>query len=261
MNHEYITELDGPQSRIEGKRRILHKGGGGTSTTNNTVPDELKPLANLYTQQATGIAETPFQAYGGQRYADLNPTQTQGLDMVTNRALGGSQTMNNAEGSLNQFIQGGNTNPYLDSMVSKAQGSVVDQFNNMVKPQTEAAMQQSGSFGNSGYQQLMQNQQKAAVDSMGDIATQMYGQAYGQDQQNKLSAIGQAPTFGNAAYQDAGQLLSAGGIKQQAEQNPLDFAYQQSQQAADYPFKQLQATGSVLQGNMGTNTTSSGGGK
>lgn len=264
MNEYELSEayIGGPTGRIEGKRRILGGDGGGqTSTTTASIAPELKPLANLYVKQATDIANTPYQAYTGQRYADLNQTQNLGLDMVQNRALGGSQTMDNAEGSLNQFIQGGQTNPYLDSMVSKAQGSVVDQFNNMVKPQTEAAMQQSGSFGNSGYQQLMQNQQKQAGQQMSDIATQMYGQAYGQDQQNRLSAISQAPTFGNAAYQDAGQLLSAGNIKQQAAQNPLDFQYSQFQQQQDNPYKQLQATGGVVQGNMGSQTTSSGGGK
>lgn len=243
--------------------RKPHGGGGGgqTSTTTAAIAPELKPLAALYTQQATDIANTPFQAYTGQRFADLNQTQNQGLDMVAQRALGGSQTMNNAEGQLNQFIQGGNTNPYLDSMVSKAQGSVVDQFNNMVKPQTEAAMQQSGSFGNSGYQQLMQNQQKQAGQQMSDIATQMYGQAYGQDQANKMQAIGMAPTFGNAAYQDAGQLLSAGNIQQQQAQQGLDFNYNQFQAAQDNPYKQLQATGGVVQGGMGSQTTQSGGGK
>lgn len=243
--------------------RKPHGGGGdsGTSTTQPSIPNELKPLANLYTQQATQIAKTPFQGYDGQRYADLNTTQNLGIGMVQDRALSGSQTMNNAEGALNQFINGGNTNPYLDSMVSKAQGSVVDQFNNMVKPQTEAAMRNAGSFGNSGLNQLMQNQQKAAGQQMSDIATQMYGQAYGQDQANKLSAIGQAPTFGNAAYQDASQLLNVGNIQQQQDQNNLDFGYNQFQEAKDYPFKQLQATGGVINSNMGSQTTQSGGGK
>lgn len=255
--------LDGTPAAWDEQRKPHFGGGGGgqqTSSTASTIPEELRPLATLYTQQATNIANTPFQAYQGQRYADLNQTQNMGIGMVQNRALNGSQTMNNAEGGLNQFIQGGNTNPYLDSMVSKAQGSVVDQFNNMTKPQTEQAMQNSGSFGNSGYQQLMQNQQKAAGNQMADIATQMYGQAYGQDQSNKLSAINSAPTFGNAAYQDAGQLLQAGGLQQQNAQNPLDFGYQQYTNASDYPFKQMQATGGVVGSSMGQKTTTSGGG-
>lgn len=266
MNNYELSEayIGGPTGRVEGKRRTYGGGGGGgqqVSTQQSTIPDELKPLAALYTQQATDIANTPFKAYEGQRYADLNATQNAGVGMVQQRALNGSPTMRNAEGGLNQFIQGGNTNPYLDSMVSKAQGSVVDQFNNMVKPQTEQAMQNSGSFGNSGYQQLMQNQQKAAGNQLSDIATQMYGQAYGQDQSNKLSAINSAPTFGNAAYQDAGQLLQAGGLQQQNAQNPLDFGYQQYTSAGDHPFRQLQATGGVVGSGMGQQTTTSGGGK
>lgn len=238
--------------------RKPRKGGGTqqtTSTTTPSIPGELKPLANLYTQQATNYANTPYQQYNGQRYAGLDPSQALGIGMVQERALGGSQTMDNAEGSLNQFIQGGQTNPYLDKMVSKAQSSVVDQFNNMTKPQIEAAGVNSGSFGNTGYQQMMQQKQKAAAGQMSDIATQMYGGAYGQDQSNRMQAIGMAPTFGNAKYQDASQLLNAGNILQQEQQKPMDFQYQQFKEAADHPLKQMQATSGVLGQNMGSSTT------
>ena len=263
---KYNALLHGTPQAWDIQRKPHGDGGGSSPTTSVTtpsIPEELKPLASLYTNQATQYANTPFQAYGGQRYAGLDPTQQAGLRMVENRAVGGNPTMRNAEAGVNQFIQGGQTNPYLDAMVGKAQRSVSDNFNNMVKPQTETSMRQSGSFGNSGLQQTMQNQQKAAGQQMGDIATQMYGNAYGQDQANKMQAIGMAPTFGNAAYQDAGQLLTAGNIRQQAAQNPLDFKYQQFQQAADHPLKQMQATSSVLGGRMGSSTygTAPSGGK
>lgn len=262
IKHDGPFALDNATRTEYGKKRVYGAGGGGqTTTSSQEIPAELKPLANLYVNQASQIAQTPFQSYQGQRYADLNQTQNQGLDMVANRATNGSQTMNNAEGALNGFIQGGQTNPYLDSMVAKSQQSVIDGFNNMTKPQTEAAMQHSGSFGNSGYQQLMQNQQKAAGQQLSDISNNMYGNAYNTDQANKMQAIGQAPTFGNAAYNDASQLLNAGNIQQQNAQNPLDFQYQQYQNAQDYPFKQLQATGNVVGQSAGTSTTSSGGGK
>lgn len=250
-----------------GKKRIYGGGGSGgggssTSTTTASIAPELKPLADLYVKQATNIANTPYQGYTGQRYADLNQIQNMGIGMVQDRALNGSATMNNAENSLNGFIRGGNTNPYLDSMVNKAQSSVVDNFNNMVKPQTEAAMRNSGSFGNSGLDQMMQTQQKAAGQQMSDIATNMYGNAYNTDQGNKMQAIGMAPTFGNAAYQDASQLLNAGGIQQNQQQQGLDFGYNQFQEAQNYPYKQLAATGGVVGQNMGSTTqgTQSGGG-
>lgn len=239
--------------------RTPHGGGGKgnvatSSVTTPSIPAELKPLANLYAQQAQNYATTPFQQYGGQRFAGLDPSQTLGIGMVQERALGGSPIMKGAEGALGQFIQGGQ-NPYLDQMVSRAQGSVVDQFNNMTKPQLEAAAVQSGSFGNTGFQQVMQQQQKAAANQLGDIASQMYGGAYAQDQSNRLNAIQMAPVFGNAPYQDASQLLNAGNILQQERQNPLDFQYGQFKEAADYPLKQMQATSGALGQGMGTSTT------
>lgn len=234
-------------TRMDGGRRIYGGGGGGsTSTSTPVIAEEFKPLANLYTQQATQLANTPWQAYGGQRYADLNNTQQAGIGMIQGRAMNGSATMGNAESNLNQFIQGGNTNPYLDSMVQKAQDSVKSNFN------TSAV--NSGSFGNSGLQQ-----QYAA--GLTDVATQMYGNAYNTDQSNRMQAIGMAPTFGNAAYHDAGQLLNAGNLQQQQVQNNLDFGYQQYQDAQNTPYKKLQTIGGVVGQAQGSTSTTSGGGK
>ncbi len=55
------------------------------------------------------------------------------------------------------------TNPYLDQMVQRAQDSVKSNIN--------TAAINSGSFGNSGVQEMMQR-------GLGDVATQMYGQDY-----------------------------------------------------------------------------------
>lgn len=261
MKHEFSVYDQHDQGPQRFGPRKLFKGGGGSSTTTPTIPAELSGLASTYNNLGINYANTPFQAYQGQRYADLNGTQQQGIGMVQDRALNGSQTMGNAEGALNQFIQGGQTNPYLDQMVNKAQSSVVSNFNNMVKPQLETAGVQSGSFGNSGLDQRMALQQKAAGQQMSDIATQMYGQAYNTDQANRMQAIGMAPTFGNAAYNDAAQLLNVGGIQQNADQQNKDFAYNQFQQQQDYPIKQMGAISGVLGQGMGQTTTQKGGGK
>lgn len=297
-------------TRKEGGRVIYGGGGGGgqSTTTTPTIPDELKPLANLYVQQASQIAQSPFQAYGGQRYADLNDTQNLGIGMAQNRALYGDQTINAGAGYLRETMGAGNSldnpygnvsaganayagaNPHIDQAVQRAQSSVVDSFNNMAKPQLETAMVGSGAFGNSGLQQQMQLQQKAAGQQMSDIASQMYMQDYqtqqglaenalnrgmqaqqfnsqmGQDWFNSrqnagLNAAQLGLNYGNQAYQDAGQLLNAGNVQQQQQQNNLDFGYSQFQDAQNYPFKQLQATGGVIGQNIGSTTTSSGGGK
>lgn len=247
----------------DGIRRVYGGGGGGESTTTQNIPEELKPLATKYASDAINLSNQQYTPYGGQRYADLNSTQNAGIDAITQRALGGSQTINNAENALNQNINGGQTNPYLDSLVSKAQGSVADQFNNMTKPQTESAMANSGSFGNAGLNQLMQNQQKAAGQQMGDIASSMYGQAYETDKNRQMQSIGMAQGFGNQAYQDAGQLINAGNMQQDQAQQGLDFNYSQFQDWQNDPYKKLAAMSGVFGSMPGqsSTTTSTGGGK
>lgn len=249
-------------TRKEAGRLVCGGGGGGSSSTAMPeIPNELKPLANLYTKQATDIAATPFQAYTGQRYADLNGTQNQALSMIQQRAQNGSPVLDQANQTLTQTLQGGNTNPYLDQLVSKAQSSVSDNWNNFTKPQSEAAMVNSGSFGNSGLQEQQDNLRKAAVQQSSDIATQMYGNAYNTDRSAQLQGLSLAPTYGNQAYTDAGQLLNAGNTQQNAQQNNLDFGYQQFQDAQNDPYKKLQAIGGVVGQSTGQKTTSSGGGK
>ncbi len=261
MNHDltvYHPDDEGP--RRFGPRRLFKGGGGQTSTTEASLAPELRPLANLYTDQATQVANTPFQAYTGDRFADLNGTQNQALGMVQDRATNGSPVMSQADQTLTSTLKGGNTNPYLDQMVGRAQQSVADNWNNFTKPQTESAMVRSGSFGNAGLQQHQDLQQKAAVQQSSDIATQMYGNAYNTDRANQMQALSLAPTYGNQAYTDAAQLLNAGNTQQNNDQQNKDFAYQQFQDAQNDPYKKIQAIGGVIGQNMGSKTVSTGGG-
>ena len=255
LNEQLSAEFGGPAiggwPTTEGERIKPRKGGdsGGTSVTKQEIPAELKPLASAYANKAMDLSSQAYNPYTGDRFADLNSTQQQGVDMVQQRALNGSQTMNNAEAALNANIQGGQTNPYLDEMVNKAQDSVRSQFN------TGAVS--SGSFGNSGLQEQFAN-------SLGDVATNMYGNAYETDRNRQMQSIGMAQQFGNQAYTDANQLLSAGQLQQDQTQQDQDFAYQQYQEQQDLPYKQLAAMSGVFGTNLGASSTtnqSGGGGK
>lgn len=224
--------------------------GGGTSVTTQEIPAELKPLASRYTQEATKLFDTPYQAYTGQRYADLNNIQNTALQSTINRSMDNS-TINNATSNLNQVMSGGQ-NPYLDAMVNRAQQNVMSNYG--------TAAMNSGSFGNSGLgQQLAQG--------LTDTATQMYGNAYAQDQSNRLSAISMAPTINQAGYQNAQQLMNAGQTLQDQQQQNMDFNYQNFLDKQNYPYKNLAAAAGVFGSNLGgsstttSNQSSSGGGK
>lgn len=223
-------------------------GGGGNqnSTTVQSIPTELKPLATDYVNQAMKLSNTPYQAYTGNQVADLNSTQNQGIQAITDRATNGSATMNNAESNLNQMMNGG-TNPYLEGMVGNALKQVGGQVNSQ--------------FGGSNYGTTA-NQQTLA-NSLGNTATSMYGNAYNTDQANRLTAIGMAPTFGNQAYTDASQLLNAGQLQQDQAQKGLDVGYQDYLAAQNDPYKKLAAEAGIFNSNLGgtSTTTGTGGGK
>lgn len=239
----------GSCTRIEAGRLICGGGGGdsGKSTTTTEIPKELKPLATAYANKAMGISGQPYTPYNGIRYEGLGGGQIDALLKMDARARNGSQTIRNAEGALNSnFLSNSAGNPYLDQMVSKAQDSVRSQFN------TGAV--NSGSFGNSGLQEQFAN-------NLGDVATQMYGQAYDADQGRKLQAIGMAQQLGNQDYYDAERQLQAGQVVQDEFQKQRDFQYQQFQEQQDLPYKQLAAMAGVFGSGLGqTSTTKSSGG-
>jgi hypothetical protein len=236
--------------RVEGHRLAVCKGGGGggTSTTTQKIPTELKPLARAYTSKAIGLGKQAFTPYGGDRFEDMNAYQGAGIEGIVDRATNGSQTIDNAENALNtRFL--GDGNPYLDSMVQRAQDSVTQNFGN--------AFINSGSFGNAN---LMDQYQQ----NLGDTANQMYGQAYEGDQSRALQAIQMAPTYGNMAYEDAGQLMNAGQFLQDQGQQERDFDYSQFEAQQNDPYKKLAAMSGVFGSNLGstsTTTQSGGGGK
>jgi len=252
MNRRYLYAQGEPlgdsATRLEPGRRVYGGGGGGKSTTTQSIPNELKPLAATYAGQAIQAGQTPYTPFTGQRFADLNADQTSAIDLTRDRALNGSPVMDAANAALTSTLQGGQTNPYLDALVGKAQKSVVDSYNLTQRPGQIAAGVGSGSFGNSGLAEAQAHQDSQLQQNLGDIATSMYGSAYDSDRARQLSALQLAPTYGNQAYTDAAQLAGAGATQQQQQQQGLDFGYQQFQDALNQPYKNLQVLGAPFTG-------------
>lgn len=249
--------------RALGMMRACGGGGGGDSSSSSSIqyPDEIKPLLNNVANLSSQLYNKDWQGYGGQRYADLNGTQQQALQGISDRASGGSDLWKQAQGNLQQMM-GDQQNPYLDQQVANAQKSVVDSYNLTAKPQMEAAMVGSGSFGNSGLQQMQQQSQNQLQQNLGNVATQMYGDAFNTNQANKLQALGMAQGYANQDYTDLNQQLNAGNAYQDQAQNNADFNYEQYQSQQDDPYKKLQAMTGVMNNTAGsTTTTKQNGGK
>jgi hypothetical protein len=93
----------------------------------------------------------------------------------------------------------GQSNPYLESSIDKAQGDVVRNYNMTTQPAYNSAMVKSGSFGNSGVEQMNANAQKNLQGSLGDISTSMRGQDY--ESQKNMYQWDQG--FNRSLYNDA----------------------------------------------------------
>ena len=242
--------------------RVYGGGGGGDSTSSSKIeyPEEIKPLLRNVASLSDDLYATPFQAYNSERFAGLNNIQQQALQGQINRAVSGSPIMGSANQNLMELM-GNQQNPYLDQQVQAAQQSVLDNYNQAVKPQTEAAQVGSGSFGNSGLQQMQLAQQSQLQQNLGNVAAGMYGDAFAQNQQNRLQALGFAQPFANQDYADLSQILDVGNVLQDQAQNQADFNYDEFMRQQDDPFRKLQAMTGVMQGTAGSTTTTTGGGK
>lgn len=88
--------------------------------------------------------------------------------------------MDNLGMSGNPFL--GQNNPYLQKQIDSTMGDMAQNYNLLQKPNQEAAMVGSGSFGNSGLQQLQQKSLYDQQQAMGNTANNMRMQDYGQQQ-------------------------------------------------------------------------------
>jgi hypothetical protein len=235
-------------------------GGSDTTTTSQSIPDWMRPYAENYMQASTQVANLPYQSYGGQTTAQLNPYQTAGYNAQAQRAIQGSGVNDAASGQLQDTLNGKylNNNPYLDQTINAAQSDAIRGYNQSIVPSQNAAMARSGSFGNSGIQQSIDNQNHDFGQTLGNIGSTIRANDYGNERSRQMSAIGMAPSIANQDYVDASALQNAGQGFQSQEQKNLTDQYGRFQEANNYPQTQLNTLGKGLGFNFGQNSSSTG---
>lgn len=196
-------------TRMEGGRLICGGGGGGGSKTSTTqsIPNELKPLATAYSDKAMDLAGTKYEGYGGQPVANLNGVQSAAGSIAANRANWGDGLFNQAKGTMLSGLESGNVatynpyavssdvgsaapasnggtngyagqNKYLQQNIDAAMGDITRNYNDAVAPGLTTQMVGSGSFGNSGAQASTQNALNDLTKNLGNTAAGMRMQDY-----------------------------------------------------------------------------------
>ena len=134
-------------------------GGGSTSTTQQNIPEELKPLATAFTNKAIGVGETGYQPFTAPRFAGLTGLQNAGIGQTANRALGGSGVIDagnnwltgqiNADpmqATRNEFA---GSNPYLQQQIDASLGDVTRMVTDAACPTNDGG-QDDARIGSSG---------------------------------------------------------------------------------------------------------------
>ena len=219
----------------------------------------MVPYYQDYLAQSQQTADMPYNPYGGQTVAQLNPYQTGAADATAQRALQGSPLISGASGELQKTLGGdylNQGNPYLTSVIDKTMGDVTRNYNNVIRPQQDALMARSGSFGNSGVQSTINDQVQGLAGQLGGIGSNMRYQDYNKERNRMQGAVGMAPQIAGQDYIDANALGQAGNMYQQADQANLSDQYRRFQEAQQYPLHQLDVMGTGLKIGPQTGTVS-----
>ena len=250
-------------------------GKGSTSTSTMKPPKEIMEAYKKSLGMAEQATQTPYQQYGGQLVADLNPTQQQGIANVNasqGAALpyiqqGAQYTAQGAQGVtpglVNQFMS-----PYLSNVVGATQKNLLESQQQQTSGLRSGAIQ-AGAFGGdrSGIAQaeMARQQGLAGGQVIGGLLNQGYGQALAGAQnqvQNYFTGGQQMAGLGTAAQgsmlQGAQAQMAAGAQQQATEQTQLQAAYDQFLQRQAYPYQQAQFYANIAQGiGAGAGGTSS----
>lgn len=107
---------------------------------------------------------------------------TTGIDPNASTSLGFAQSGSSPSWAAgNPFL--GQNNPYLNSQINSTMSDMARNYNLLAAPQSATSMANSGSFGNSGLDQMNQNQLLNQQQAMGQTANNMRSQDYNNQQQ------------------------------------------------------------------------------
>lgn len=226
--------------------------GTGSQTVEAGPWNEQAPWLTFGFDQAYQNFMNPAEYFPDATYVSFSPQTQMAMELAQNRALGGSPlemqaqnfAMQNAArnpfqrvnrfqnqfgmGSqpdmfgLMQTAQGQNlqANPFLDDMYGAASRAMTEQFQEATMPGLNMTFGAGGRTGSGAHQHALQNAQDQLGQNLGELASNMYGQAYGTERNLQQQAQSQ---LGNQFMQEQGML---GNMLQQNQ----NFAMQNAQQ-------------------------------
>jgi hypothetical protein len=211
----------------------------------------------------------PYTAYPYNQTADFNPYQFAGMDMTADQAMNnplpGQAQQGLTDTMSGAYLGGGGqnpyagANPYLEQNIQSTLGDMAKTYNQQVAPTMAANAYQSGSFGNTGQQEMEAASRDRLQQNLGRTSQNMRMQDYGMQQNlaesglnreqgafdternRMMQSLGMSPSIYGLNYAPGREMMGVGGTMQQQQQNVLNNQYGQFQEAQNWPFKTYDA--------------------
>ncbi len=249
------------------------------TTTERKIPAWLEAGSQQAVAMGRRIADRPYQAYEGERFAALDPNEQRAMEMA---ATEGGVYRGDIERSRQLAEQGAQSfldtdiqaymNPYIKSALEPAARELREEgMRRQVAAGQEAAM--ASAFGGSRAAIMTAEASGKSLEAISDLYERGYASAFEsaanrfeQDRVTARAASEQFLQIGERGQQmlsnEMNNLLVTGGLRRQLEQVGLDFDYMQFVEARDWDITNLQpllaALSTVPYSTTETKTTSGG---
>lgn len=186
-----------------------------TTTSTKELPKEFQGLLSQYTDQLanTSVTQAPL-TYG----------QQQSLTSLSAAGQAGQANLEEAMGLLRGTANGNyvGANPYIDAQIAKAQGDITSQFRDATAPSIDASAARAGIFGGSAWQNQLQKAQQVLGGALGDVSSQMRGQAYTTERAQQEAATRDMLNSSDAGIKFQQGLFGAYEPERMAQQAQMD---------------------------------------
>lgn len=245
-------------------------GGGGSSTTHqtveNTIPPHIEEASKRLLDTSEPLARRDYPIYGDPRIAEFNPDQIEAFQRTRENVASWSPIFLE---SLSQAAQSGvplgqedidaYTNPYTSSVIDSTVNQINRQFD-MDEINRHSQMAQRGSFLNEDRRAVIDNEAEAnrnrvIAETVAGLNMQGFNNALSQgniqrDRTGRTAAMfsGLAPQLSALNFQDIGALRDVGGQQEGKEQQGLSLQYEDFLRQFYYPQEQQNFQAGILSG-------------
>ena len=243
-------------------KTTTQKTDGGSESTSTTTPFQ-QPFYAQMLGQAQNLYESGLpNYYGGPTVAGYTPAQMESMNLTSNYITDPAQrrmydTGQQFDSMLSGQVNTGAGSPFGDmaaAYTDQALGTAEDVMAGLRSQQL--GYQQGGSSrGDLLNERVMEETQQQISNNLAG----MYGNAYGQAQQNQLGALGQYGSIMNMPLQMSQALYNQVGLPQQRlNQAIMDDSKRRYDYNAMRPWQNLAQFGNFVTGNMGGTVGGSG---